>query len=306
MGIIRYINLMSIDQKAPVLVTGLSGMVGTRFQQLYKQKYALSGVDLSSGVDITNKKAVFRSIEENPGDRVIHLAAFTNVSAAYEQNGEIAGSCYQVNVVGTQNVVDACNEFNKYLIHISTDFVFDGSKKGAYTETDVPHPIEWYGMTKFLAEQLVTKEMPKAVILRIAYPYQACPNRPDFLKNLRDKLSAGTLPRQFSDHVITPTFVDDLAKVLDYCLINKPKGLYHAVGTSSMTDFDLANEVRCVFNLNSTIESTNLDEYLKRVNRPYQKQLRISNVKLTSEFGISMKTFSEGLKEIRQQLPTCN
>jgi dTDP-4-dehydrorhamnose reductase len=304
-GIIRYINLMSIDQKTPLLVTGLSGMVGSRFGQLFGHKYKLHGLDLSCGVDITEPSQVSKMIKESAATSVIHLAAFTNVSAAHEQNGDVDGSCYQVNVAGTRNVAEACRENSKYLIHISTDFVFDGVNASEYLETDSPHPIEWYGMTKLLAEQVVESTLSDYLILRIAYPYQTNPNRPDFLKNMMDKMNSGTLPPQFTDHTITPTFVDDVARVLDYSLINRPKGLYHAVGSSSHTDYELAQAVKTVFAFDAEIKPGDLDSYLKLVNRPYQRHLRVSNAKLTRDFGIKLNTFSEGLREIKRQRAMC-
>ena len=164
-----------------VLVTGLAGMVGTRFEQLYGGKYELMSLDLASGVDITKREQVNQVISQSAAATVIHLAAYTNVSAAYEQQGDLDGACYKVNVLGTQNVAQACKNNGKYLIHVSTDFVFDGTKQSAYTEEDLPHPIEWYGETKYLAEKEVQNILDNWVILRLAYPYQAMPVRPDFL-----------------------------------------------------------------------------------------------------------------------------
>lgn len=276
-------------------VTGLSGMVGQRWQELYGENYSLVPIDLSRGIDITQKELVDQALGEDQLSAVVHLAAFTNVSAAWEQNGDLSGSCYQVNVVGTQNVIEACARRKLYLIHISTDFVFDGEKEGKYTEADTPHPIEWYGMTKYLAEQLVEKGGIKSVILRIAYPYQAKPNRPDWLQNLKTKLLAGNEINQFTDHYITPTLADDIAQVIDYCLSQQPSGLYHAVGSSYHSDYELAQKVAQAMASKTPIMPGKLSDYLKTINRPYQRNLRTSNEKLERDFHIKMKSVDEGL-----------
>jgi dTDP-4-dehydrorhamnose reductase len=286
----------------PLMVTGLSGMVGTRFKALFEDKYAFENLDLTNGVDITNAASVEAVIQKSEASILIHLAAFTNVTAAYEQQDDENGSCYKVNVTGTKNIAEACDKYHKYLIHVSTDFVFDGTKDEPYIETDIPHPIEWYGETKFKAEQIIQQIMSHFVILRMAYPYQAKPIRPDFLNNLRTKLMAETLPPQFTDHTITPTFVDDVAKIFDYCVSFRPTGIYHMVGSSSHTDFELANLVKAEWQLESPIKPGLLVEYLKTVKRPYQQTMKVSNQKLIHDFGIKMMSFPEGIRSIHESV----
>jgi len=285
-----------------VLVTGLSGLMGSRLQQLLADSYEFENIDLTVGVDITDRKMVMEYIRQSQAHAVIHLAAFTNVSAAQEQNGDKRGVCYQVNVVGTENVVQACKETDKYLIHVSTDYVFDGKKTEVYTEEDTPHPIEWYGQTKWWAEETVKDTLENFVILRIAYPYQAKPVRPDFIASMKEKLIMNTLPPAFTDHVITPVFMDDLVQVCDYCLVHQPTGLYHAVGSSWHSDYEVALMVKDRFGLKAEVTKGNLEEYLKTARRPYQHTMNVSNTKLTQDFGIKMKTLNEGLDEVIRQL----
>ena len=286
------------NPKMKVMVTGLSGLVGSRWRELSLEKYTLEGLDLTGGVDITQMAQVERIVGDSPAEVVVHLAAFTNVSAAQAQEGKKQGICYQVNVMGTRNITQACKKYGKYLIHISTDFVFDGLKETPYTEVDIPQPIEWYGKTKYLAEQEVQTQLDNYVILRLAYPYQARPTRPDFLTNLTDKLRSNALPPQFTDHTITPTFVDDVAEVFDVCIRQRPQGLYHMTGSSWHTDFEKAQIVKEAFGLTGEIVPEKLVDYLKDVKRPYQKTMKLSNAKLQQELGIKMKTFREGLEEI--------
>ncbi len=106
----------------------------------------------------------------------------------------------------------------------------------------------------------------------------------------------------FTDHTITPTYVDDVAKVFDYCVQHKPTGLYHMVGSSSHTDFEIANMVKDVFGYTTEVKPGSLAAYIESSNRPYQKSMKISNQKLTQEFGLKMRTLEESLQDIKHQL----
>jgi dTDP-4-dehydrorhamnose reductase len=106
----------------------------------------------------------------------------------------------------------------------------------------------------------------------------------------------------FTDHIITPTFVDDVAKVFDYCVSNKPHGLYHMVGSSSHSDYEIASMVKTTFGYTTEIKEGSLAAYIESSKRPYQRSMKISNQKLVSEFGISMKTLEQGLDEMKRQM----
>ena len=285
-----------------IIVTGMSGMMGQRFSQLFGSKYQLHNLDISTGTDITDATSVNNFFKQSNPDAVIHLAAFTNVSAAYEQEGDKSGLCYRLNVQGTDNIINACLEHECYLVHVSTDFVFAGLKSSPYTEEDQPDPIEWYGKTKYMAEQLVQEKMEQAIILRPSYPYSARPIRPDFIALMKQKMEEDTLPPAFTDHIITPTFLDDFCNVYDYCLQNQPSGLYHATGSSWHSDYEIAKMVSDIFELNYQTQPGSLDDYLKTIQRPYQKTLKTSNAKLQKDFGIKIKTMREGLEEIKRQV----
>jgi dTDP-4-dehydrorhamnose reductase len=282
--------------------SGLSGLIGTRFQELHGGDHEITNLDLSTGIDITNETQVVEAIKNSGASVLLHLAAFTNVSAAHEQQGDDEGSCYRVNVVGTENMVKAARETGAYLIHISTDYVFDGTKETPYTEEDETNPIEWYGKTKLLAEERVINGLERWAILRLAFPYQARPMRPDFLANMIEKLSTNTLPPAFTDHTITPTFVDDLVGVFDYFVRNNPSGIYHTVGSSWHTDLEVATMVKQIFELPGEVSEGSLEAYLKTTDRPYQKSMRVSNQKMLKETGLQMATLEEGLLSVRQQL----
>lgn len=292
-----------------IIGTGLSGLVGSRIVELLSQKYKFENLDLTTGVDVTNPNIIEQKISSIPGNIVIHTAAFTDVDKAWEQQGQKDGLCYRINVLGTRNVAQACQKFNKYLIHISTDFVFDGKKRIAYTENDKPNPIEWYGQTKLWAEEEVLNSKAENIILRIAFPYKAKASaiklepRPklDLIRKIIEKLKNKQPMFMFFDQIITPTFIDDIAKVVDYCILNKPKGLYHCVGSSAVSPYDLAALIADAFSLDkSLINKSTIKLFEGETFRPRQIFQSISNKKLETDFGIKMSTIESALTLINQ------
>ncbi|MBU0618726.1 SDR family oxidoreductase [Patescibacteria group bacterium] len=288
--------------KIPLLGTGLSGLVGSRLVELFSHKYSFELLDLDRGIDITNRRQVFDLIGKSSSKSLIHMAAFTNVSRAHQETDNKKGLVYQVNVLGTRNIVQACRQFNKYLIHISTDFVFNGRKKSPYTEKDPRLPIEWYGQTKAWAEEEVEKLGSNYAIFRLAFPFRAkFAAKPDLVKKVIAQLKNNTLPPQWDDVLVTPTFIDDIAQALDLALAKKPQGIFHCVGSTSLSAFQLATQVAAVFGLDqSRIKKGSYKEYLKTDPRPRQQYLAVNNKKLEKELGFKFHTFREALAIIKQ------
>ena len=289
--------------KLTILGTGLSGMIGSRLVELFAEEYEFVNLDLATGVDITKQDQIEEVLKKYQSTTVVHLAAFTDVSKAYQENGNKQGMVYQVNALGTKNIAQACKKYDHYLIHISTDFVFDGQKQAPYTETDQPHPIEWYGQTKLLAEDEVTRSSCRGVIVRTAFPFRARFNlKQDLVRKILDQLKTNSLPPMFTDQIITPTFIDDLCQVLKLFIDKKPSGIYHVIGSTSLSPFDLAQKIATVFDIKADIKSISFKEFLAKDPRPRQQYLKISNAKLKQDFGIQMKTIDEALGVLKSQL----
>lgn len=289
--------------KPNLIVTGLSGMMGDRFRELYGHKFDFTNLDLSEGVDITDEKQVISAIEAAAGDVILHLAAFTDVDGAAAQAGDKQGACYRVNVQGTKNVVKAAKNYNKFLIHVSTDFVFDGTKNKPYTEEDRPNPIEWYGQTKLEAEEVVKSELEHYSILRPSFPYRSnYPAKLDLVRKIIAGLKEDNLPPMFADNFITPTFVDDLCKVFFMFTLKRPRGTWHATGSDFMSSYDLAMKIKTVFELPGKVEQGSLADYLKTSERPRQKSLKMSNKKLQEELGNPMLAVDSALMIMKTQV----
>jgi dTDP-4-dehydrorhamnose reductase len=291
-------------KKTPILTTGLNGLVGSRIAEMLTDKYEFLNMDLASGIDITDKNKVEEFVKEHPAKVMIHLAAFTNMNAAFEQTDDKQGSCYQVNVIGTRNIAEICQENDIYLIHVSTGLVFDGTKTQPYLESDPTNPIEWYGQTKAEAEEEVKKILSHYVIARIDYPFRAkFEDKPDVVAKVRQGLTENNLFPQFSDMIITPTYIDDIARAIDAMIEKQPQGIFQLNGSTSLSTYELAKKVAATFGFDPTsIKEGSLEEYLKTTKRPYQKTMEMSNEKAQQELGIKLMTIDEALQDIKQQL----
>lgn len=280
-------------QKIKVVGTGLTGLVGSRIVELLQDKFEFIHVGRQTGVDIGNKDQVISAISHSSASVVLHLAAQTDVDGC-EKDKELT---WHVNVDGTHHIVQACRENNTYLIYASTDFVFDGTKE-FYTEEDIPHPINNYGKTKYEGEKIVQSSSIECAIVRIAYPYRCFFPKKDFVRTMIGKLKSGETVKAVTDHVMTPTFIDDIALALVYFIENKIPGLFHVVGNQYVTPYKVSTLIAdaCGFDT-KLIQKSNREEYFKgRAPRPFR--LALKNDKI-GKLGLRMKGFEEGLKQIK-------
>ncbi|MBQ6449522.1 NAD(P)-dependent oxidoreductase [bacterium] len=286
-----------------IIVTGARGLVGTRFLANYRDKYDIVtlGSSHEQRVDITDREALLTALKEHSdAQALIHLAAYTNVNGAFEQTGDKSGAAWQVNVTGTENIAEACREFGFYLIHVSTAFVFDGQKKTPYVEDDQPHPIEWYGQTKYEAEKIVTTSGAKSVILRIDQPFTHVPSaKVDTLWRVINGLRAGQLYPQFTNHYFGPTYIEDLTRIFDFCLRQQPTGLYHASSGETWSDYDFACSVRDILHLKTDVAPGDLEAYLRTTKRPYQRQTALNIDHLQKIIDFKLRTIREAISQVQ-------
>ncbi|MBU1033784.1 SDR family oxidoreductase [Patescibacteria group bacterium] len=290
-----------MDNKIPLLGTGLNGLVGSRFVKDFADKYEFDNLDLrneSRPIDITNEKQVMSVLSTSDSKFVVHMAAYTDVTGAWQQTGDVNGVCYAVNVRGTKNLVKACAETGKHLIHLSTAYVFDGEKKEMYVETDKTNPIEWYGKTKALAEEAIQNSNIDWTILRIDQPFRSDAfEKVDTLHRIVDGMKNNKLYPQFSDHYFGPTYINDFVKIIDFVINKKMTGIYHATSGESWTDFEFAKLINEKFALNFDLKAGSLAKYLETSNRPYQKNTALNIDKIKNILDFKQKTIKEVISE---------
>jgi len=206
-------------------------------------------------------------------------------------------SAFAINVVGTKNLADYAHDNHIKIIYISTDFVFDGENQGEYTEDDSPSPINWYGQTKLYGEKVLKGDH---LITRIAYPYGVKSNiKKDVVWTLVDLLTTRDKVALVSDQIVTPTFIDDIAKSLNFLIEKNEKGIINVVGNNFLSPYEIGIAIASEFGLEeSKIElTTRAKLYRGRAKRPFK--LCLQNDKLRA-LGFEMTGFFESLSKIKQ------
>jgi dTDP-4-dehydrorhamnose reductase len=268
---------------------------------LLQEKHSVTQLGLSTGVDITDPTSLSIIKDDTEHEVVLHLAAKADVDGCeLDKAAGEEGSAYKINVLGAKNVADACKVSGKKMLYVSTDFVFDGSAKTAYVETDMPHPINWYGMTKYKGEEMVKNSGVVYTILRIAYPYRndAFALKKDFMHAIKERLANNQPVAAITDHNMTPTHIDDIAEATNAIIENNASGIYHIVGSQSLSPYDAAVLIAERFGYQQELISrTTRAEYFKgKAVRPFNLSLNNDKIK---QLGVTMRTFEKGLEDIQ-------
>ncbi|MEX0273364.1 MAG: dTDP-4-dehydrorhamnose reductase [Flavobacteriaceae bacterium] len=224
-----------------VLVTGSGGQLGRTLQDL-APRYPDLHFDFRTAkeLDITNQEQLNRVFKENSFCACINCAAYTNVEEA-ERNPKQA---YVVNRDGAGHIAKACLEHGATLVHISTDYVFDGAKKGPYTVQDTPNPINEYGKSKWEGEKRIIDTLETYFIVRTSWLYSRKYGH-NFYRTILEKGRKGEKLKVTDAQVGCPTMTDNLARFIVNELLSKkrPYGIYHYTDGESMTWYAFAKKI---------------------------------------------------------------
>lgn len=274
-----------------VALSGSSGLVGSRILELLREKFDFIPL-YQTQTDITNRQQIHQFFKDNHFTFFLHLAAYTNVDAAETEKEKV----YRINVEGTKNLFEEALAKKIKFIYISTDFVFDG-KKPPFFEDSKPNPISYYGLTKYEGEKIIGNQ---GMIVRIAYPYRSYfDKKKDFVRGLINLLKNNQTLTMVKDALMTPTFIDDIAYGLEYLIKNYSPGIFHLVGSQSLSPWKAGLLIAKLFNFpDNLIQPTTYRDYFKnKVKRP-----QFSEIKSKKNHFYSMQSFEEGLKIIKKQL----
>lgn len=277
-----------------IVVTGVKGQLGFDVvKELLRRGYnEVFGIDIDD-LDITNVLAVNSFFLNVNPEVIIHCAAYTSVDKA-EDNKDI---CMRVNVDGTKNLVDQARKYNAKFIYISTDYVFDGEKKGEYKTTDIPNPQSIYGISKYLGELEVLKHN-KHFIIRISWVFGK--NGFNFVKTMLRFGSEKKSLKIIDDQIGSPTYTYDLSKLLvDFAETDK-YGVYHATNEGSCTWYEFANEIFKLAKIEISVIPIKTSEYPTKAIRPMNSLM--SKEKL-DEYGIKrLPNWKDALKRYLKEI----
>lgn len=269
-----YLNTPSTINQKPttILVTGANGQLGLTIQELYAGNSFFDFTFASkSELDITNKRDIAVFFEKHKFDYCINCAAYTNVEQA-EKTPDLA---YKVNAEAVKNIAEACKESSTILIHISTDYVFDGQKNEPYTVKDLPNPINEYGKSKLLGEQYIQEILSHYFIVRTSWLYSKNYGK-NFYRTILEKAQTRTELFVTTEQIGCPTNTESLSRYI-YRIIktnNNSFGVYHFSDNKPMTWYDFANDILKEHNILKNIKLVKDDNYLTFAQRPKNSVLK--------------------------------
>jgi dTDP-4-dehydrorhamnose reductase len=250
----------------------------------------------SSDLYITNKEnctAIFQTIQP---DYCINAAAYTAVDKAESEPNK----AQLINVVGAKNIAEACQEFDTKLIHISTDFVFDGTKKSPYNEMDLSNPKGVYGQTKLDGEKAIQEVLSNYYIIRTSWVYSQFGN--NFMKTMLRLASERDTISVVNDQMGTPTHAIDLAEALVQIMITDNRqptidrsGIYHFSNEGQCTWYDFAAEIFRVNALSINLQPIPTSSYPTPAERP--KYSVLDKTKIKSALGVEVNDWKKSLKK---------
>ena len=283
-----------------ILITGANGMLG------YDLKEVLADYDVittgSKDLDITNYNIIVSKFDELKPDFVINSAAYTAVDDC-ETHFEDA---YNVNAIGPKNLAIACKDYDIPLVHISTDYVFNGQKNTPLVEDDEIGPKSAYGKTKLAGEEFIYENTEKYYILRTAWLYGYYGN--NFVKTMLSLAEDHDEVSVVYDQVGSPTFTHDLAlsirELVEYYENNKKDmskyGIYHLTNSAECSWYEFTKEFYKLANLNTKVKPVTTEEFPRPAPRPNYSVL--SNEKWIKAGFKPMRNYKEAVKDYLEMI----
>ena len=278
-----------------VLVTGANGQLGQAIQFVAGNYPNINFVFCSSSdLDITNKENCDSIFNKEKPDFCINAAAYTAVDKA-ESEPEQA---HLINCIGAKNLAETCKEFNAKLIHISTDFVFDGSKNSPYNEADLPNPKGVYGQTKLEGEIAIQEVFDAYFIIRTSWVYSQFGN--NFMKTMLRLAFERTKLSIVNDQIGTPTNAIDLAECLVTIitehskLITEHYGIYNFSNEGQCSWFDFAKKIFEINQVKIDVIPIPTTQFPTPAERP--KYSVLDKAKIKSTFGIEIKPWEKSIE----------
>ena len=277
-----------------MIITGCNGQLGREMNRLYagNTDIELINTDVDE-LDITSIDAVMKLAKEVKPYAIINCAAYTAVDAC-ETNQDIA---FKVNTIGPRNLAIAARETGAKLLHVSTDYVFDGTKETPYYESDPICPQSVYGSTKAEAEKMVQQMADRYFILRTAWLYGDGKN---FAKTMLRLAETNDTVKVVGDQYGTPTSAYELAKGIDSLLFSDNYGLFHATCEGSCNWAEFAAEIFRLAGKDTKVQAITTEEYGAPANRPAHSVLENYMFKMTN--GYLFASWEDAIKEYMKTL----
>jgi len=294
-----------------ILVTGSNGLLGQKLTELMKNDSTIQLIATATRpsvlpithsefhlLDITNGPAVERRIEQSKPDVIINTAAMTQVDQCEAQRE----ACWKANVSAVENLIKASKKNNVHLIHVSTDFIFDGSQE-LLDETAIPNPVNYYGESKLAGEKLILESDIHWCIIRTGLVFGVTQDmsRSNIVLWVKKSLEQGKRIQVVNDQWRTPTLAEDLAMGCYLAAKKKAQGIFNISGKDYLSVYRIAIRTAEFFKLNKfLIKETDSYQFTQPARRPPKTGFIIE--KARKELGYEPHSFEEGLSVLASQL----
>ncbi|MEJ6794204.1 MAG: dTDP-4-dehydrorhamnose reductase [Flavobacteriales bacterium] len=293
-----------------ILITGSNGLLGQKLVSLLKNDHQLLATSTGqniindksnysySSLDITDAKSVELLFHSFKPDVVINTAAMTNVDGCEDEKNK----CFDINVKAVQTLADLCQDSNAHLIHISTDFIFDG-QDGPYKEDDLANPLSYYGKSKYESELVLDESKANWTILRTIILYGTADNlkRNNIVLWGRKALKDGQSLNIIDDQFRSPTLAEDLAQACRLALEKNAFGIFNVSGKDIMSIFEMVERMADFYKCDkSNINKISSDTLNQKAKRPPKTGFVLD--KAIKELGYQPHSFEQGLQILENQL----
>jgi len=271
-----------------LLTTGSHGLLGTNILPILERSFKVIPYDIEEW-DITDRDAGERTIHEIKPDIILNLAAYTNV----DDCEDCLSLADQVNAEGAGVIADLCSKHAIKLVHISTDYVFDGEKDTPYREDDPTNPASVYGLTKLSGERKVLASCPDATIVRTQWLYGK--GGVNFISKITQIAREQGLVEVVDDQKGSPTYAKDLAEPIRLLMEQNKPGIYHGANAGSCTWFDFAQEIFSTLHIDVAMRPITSQQLNRKAKRPRYSVFDCS--KLARVTGYHMRSWQDALHE---------
>lgn len=249
------------------VVIGRAGQLGTELcKEFVARGWNVKGFDRKA-LNIADPAEVEKALIDAGPDLVLNAAAYNQVDVAERE----PMAAYMVNGLAVRNLAVTCRQLDAKLVHFSTDYVFDGTAGKPYTEEDVPHPLSAYGVSKLAGEYYARAYLERALVIRtsgVFGPAGQNSHRGNFVE-LMLRLAAGGQPiRVVEDHVASPTYAPELARLTADLVAKDAAGVFHGGGETPISWYEYAKLIFAAAGLTPELRSTNEREYRTAAKRP--------------------------------------
>ena len=271
-----------------LLVTGSLGLVGTNIIPPLSREFDITALDIQEW-DITDAKTGSLIFKDQRPDVVLNLAAMTDVDGCED----FPDKAEKLNAEGPATVARLCRDNNVRLVHVSTDYVFDGEKGSPYKEEDLPNPMSVYGRTKLAGERNVVSVLPSSLVVRAQWLYGRGGN--NFITKVVKIAGETGAARVVDDQWGAPTYAKDLAEPLLRLIQKEKSGIYHLADSGSCSWYGFAVEIFARLGMEVPVSPITSSNLARKAARPKYSVFDCS--KIENDTGAAMRSWQEALQE---------